>query len=132
MDERVEQSPIYFHLVPPPRRPPLFRLQTPVDGEDGAQHVKRPTGQRHLVHLKARSNLVVEQKISSNLSPVTDLGVARKSVADKSFVVRRSIIFTDVEWLVEEFVICYIVADDHLVGFTCLAPPEEEKKREIT
>ena len=58
MDECVEQSPIYLHLVPPPRRPPLFRLQTPVDGEDGAQHVKRPTGQRHLVHLKAQQFVV--------------------------------------------------------------------------
>ncbi len=41
---------------------------------------------------------------------------------EESFVVRRSFVSGDVEWLVKEFVVGNIVVDDHLVRFRSLAP----------
>lgn len=46
----------------------------------------------------------------------------QENLPKKSFIVRRSFVSGHVEWLVKEFVVGHIVADDHLVRFRSLAP----------
>ena len=49
----VEKTPVGVHLrLAPVGLAPLFHLKTPVDAEDGAQHLEAPASQRHLVDLK--------------------------------------------------------------------------------
>ena len=52
----VEHAPIRLHLIAPPSGPALFRLQSPVDGENGTENVKRPAGQRHFIYLLRMKN----------------------------------------------------------------------------
>jgi len=97
----VEKTPVGVHLrLAPVGLAPLFHLKTPVDAEDGAQHLEAPASQRHLV----------------------DLRVSRESVTKETLIVRRYVIAGDVERLVEKLVVGHVVADDDLLRFGSLTP----------